>query len=316
MGVTIAAAAEALNRYQTRYSNQVTQSYRLGLQHESMLANRGAKDAYTSIVAAQTDLLQPYQPGWTPKGDTTLSEVTTKLQPIKVDITIDQGDLEQHFHSWMVNWIQLGKSMLEWSFPRFLMETIWMPKIMEEIEINSYQGVYVAPTPGTAGTSISSVDGLGTVLAAAIIAGDVTPIAIGAKATIDNELQRVETFLDALPDAVKDKPGIIRTSPQNAMDYGRKHRELYGTGTGNGSNNTELRVDFSNKKVVGVPAMVGQDTYIYEPDNMKNSIVVTEIGGPSLPVIRFQEDKRVLCGLAEFKRGYGVEHYENVFISD
>lgn len=315
MGLTIAGTAAALNRYQTQFSPQITQKFRQGLVLESLMTPVVCDHSYTSRVATVSDAIQPFQSAFTPKGDVVMGEVTSSLQPMKVDIQFTGDQLADLFDKYHTEWVLTGRSLVDdMTWARFIYEEVYMPKIIEELELTiSWKGVYAAPLAGTAGATIASCDGLKTVIDAAITATKVTPIAVGifdaATAYAD-----VETFGDGLPEAVRYMPGKILTSPLRAAAIARDKRNKYGTGTGNGTTADPYKVEEINKEVVGVPAMVGDNRLLFSPGD--NLIVGFRRNTPQYPTMRWQEFDRTLKGLAEFHRFYSVKHWENVFISD
>lgn len=315
MSLTIAETATALNLHQRVYSKNINSQLRQGLVLENRMAPVQADRVYTEPNVSVTDVIQAFQCQFTPKGDAVFNAVDNWLQPMKVDIQFSCADLEAFRNSWMAEWVEDGKSRTEWSLPRYIYEEVIMPKIIEELELKiSYKGSYLAPTPGTPGLTINAVDGLGKKIADAITASLLTPIVTGAL-TPSTMLNQVEAMLDAIPVPFRDLPGDVLMSPTRARQYWRDYRSEFGTGNGvSGNQNLDLRVDATNKVIVPIPAMEGSDRIIVVP---KGALIVGyKKGTPRLPQIRWQESDRVLKGLAEFDRFYGVRYWGNIFVND
>lgn len=316
MAITIDSAPTGLNQYSVLYNQQIQQKLRQGLEFERNFSVRACDRTYSAPNATPTEIIQAYQWQYTPKGDVTLSAVENTLQKIKVDIKITADDLEKFYDAWAIQWHEIGKDPIVWSFPRYLYEVVFMPKILEEMNTNAWSGSYTAPTPGTAGNSVNSVDGYKTVMEDAITAGDLTEYATGAffESTM---VDQVETWVDSLPVPYKDAAGNIYMSPTNAKKYYRNYRTEFGAGAGSAENeNRELRVDMTQKKIVPINAMDGSDRIFFFPNSTMNAIWGTRRGYPSYFNIRWEKEERVIKGMAEIYRFYGFEFWDHLFVND
>lgn len=315
--ITIAATADNLNAYQKQYARNIEQVMRVGMETEAILTPRVTEHTFiqpNSVVSA--DLVQAYQGGFTPRGTAAFGEVANTLQRMKVDILLEAVDIDVFFDSWMSEWVEDGRSRTEWSFPRFLYETIFLPKIVEEMELKiAWKGDYLAPTTGTPGLTINACDGLGTKIADAITdtlipAGNLIETGALEAATMVSQL---EAFCDAIPLPYRDMSGEILMSKTNATKYWRDYRSDFGVGNSVLNPNDELRVDRTGKTIRGLASMEGTDTIVFSPKG--NLLVGYRRGAPRMPVIRWQEFERSLKGLAEFHRFFGVGHWEHVFVN-
>ena len=317
MAVTVAAASDALNQFAVEKKNEISQKLRQGVEFENMMTVRACDNTYSAPNAVVTDVIQPYQWQFTHKGDVTLDAVDNKLVKIKVDILLTGDDLEKFWDTYMVEWHEIGKDPMEWNFGRYMYDEVYMPKIIEEMNKNAWSGVYAAPTAGTAGTSLGSVDGYAKKIADAVTAGDLTEYATGA--WVDNTtVNQVETWLDSLPIPYRDAPGVIYMSNTRAKKYARDYRDKFGTGNGvAGNENNDLRVDATNKKIVSINAMEGSDRIMFSPTSTKNMIWGTRRGFETTFNLRWiQTDARVIKGTAEVYRFYGFEFWDHLFVND
>lgn len=317
MAVTVAAASDALNQFAVQEKMEISQKLRQGLEFESMLTPRSCDNTYSAPNAAVTDVIQPYQWQFTHKGDVTLDAVDNKLVKIKVDILLTADDLEKFWNTYMVEWHEVGKDPMEWNFGRYMFDEVYLPKIIEEMNKNAWSGVYAAPTAGTAGTSVGSVDGYAKKIADAVTAGDLTEYATGV--WVDNTVvSQVESWVDSLPTPYRDAPGEIIMSNTLAKKYWRNYRSEFGTGNGVAGNaNTELRVDATNKTIRAVNAMEGSNRILFSPASAKNMIWGTRTGYDTYFNLRWlQTDARVIKGTAEIYRFYGFEFWDHLFVND
>jgi hypothetical protein len=316
MAVTVSASADGLNQFAVTKAQMIQQKLRTGLEIERLFTPRACDNTYSAPNATASEILQAYQWQFTAKGNVTLDAVENKLQKIKGDFVITADDLEKFWDTYMVEWHEIGKDPMEWSFPRYLYEEIFLPKIIEEMNHNAYNGSYTAPTPGTAGNSINSVDGLAKKIAAAVTASSLTEYATGA-IVAGTMVDQVESWVDSLPLPYRDAPGVIYMSNTNAKYYWRNYRGEFGTGNGvAGNDNNELRVDATKKTIVGLTAMEGSDRFIFSPATTKNLIWGTRRGYPTMPAIRWEKRQRTIEGSFELYRFYGVEFWDHLFVND
>lgn len=317
MAVTLAGTSAALNQFAVQKATTIQQTMRQSLEFENVLPVRATDNTYSAPNASPTELIQPYQWQFTPKGDVTIDAVDNKLQKIKVDIILTADDLEKFWDSYMVEWSEIGKDEMEWSFPRYLYDNVYLPKILEEMNTNSWSGSYTAPTPGTAGASVNSVDGYKTKIEDAITASSLTAYATGAFVA-STMVNQIESWIDLLPIPYRDAPGLIFMSNTNAKMFYRDYRDKFGTGNGvAGNGNEELRVDMTQKKIVGMNNMEGSNRIIFYPTSTKNMIWGTRRGYPTYFNLRWKDtDVRTIKGTAEIYRFYGFEFWDHLFVND
>lgn len=316
--VTIDGTVTALNLYQDTFKDQIVDQLKNPLQFENLMTRvRVPGGVYTPPRAEMGDTLQPYQSGYTPNSSITFFDKRIIAQKIKVDIKVTEDQIMAFHQKWMTAWSGNGKDPVEWSFPRFLWEKLISLQIPHEMDHNSFNGVYAAPTPGTPGASIASVDGLKTVLAAAITANDVTPVTTGAL-TPTTVMDKVRTFCGNLPSTVKYLPGRILMSETNARYYRENYRDTYGFAAGNSDlEDRGTTVDDFGKRIVGVRAMEGSNRFILQPDVKPNLVCVEDSNFASFPEIYWVVGTpREIQGAATITRAYAWEDDSELYVSD
>lgn len=321
MPVTLDTAPAALNQFAAVFAKEIQQKFRQGLEFENQMRVRACDHTYSAPNAVPTEVLQAYQWQFTPKGDVNFSAVENTLQRIKIDIILTADDLEEFWDSWAVDWVEIGLDPLEWTFPRYMYEQVYTPKILEEMNQNAWSGVYQAPVAGTPGASINSVDGYKKKIEDAVLAGDLTEYATGAlvEGTMVNQM---ESWIDSLPIPYRDAPGNIRMSPSNAKKYFRNYRSAFGYGAGVDNNaNNELRIEMTKKKIVPINALEGSDRIFFYPTVTNNAIWGTRRANngkryPVYPQIRWEKRQRTVEGSAEIYRFYGFEFWDHLFVND
>ena len=263
----------------------------------------GVKDEYVADEFMLSEILQPYQKAWTPKGLVAFNPAIIKARPIKVDIEFEPKDLEKTWEGKRIDGsLPEGQEFLE----SYIFDQI-IAKIKKEIEYKvAYTGIYKAPTPGTPGLAEDSADGLLTVVNAGITAGTIEDVATGV---IDetNAIDSLEAVYDIVDDEFKDGELIALVDGAVARAYKRDYRNAYGPNqdySPMSKEGGEFYIDGTNCKVVVAPGMTGTGRVIITiPENLIRVIDGTE--EDSNFNVRFQVNRRIIDTLADFKMGWG-----------
>lgn len=317
IGVTSAATGfeltdinAALGAYCRKHEKKILSTIFKGIQFENFMSPVGGiSDEYTQRSSTINEVLQPYQATWTPKGTVSFDARINKVRQVKIDYEI--AEIDQIYTSFLCDMADETKQRNIWEFVKYIVSQEVIPKVAEEMDFNSYNGVYAAPTPGTPGDSIDSVDGIDKIVVDAIAGADIVPIVTGAL-TPANIVDAVETFVDSLPNPHKNYATPIFMSETNARNYQRNYRDNFGLNS-NYTGKVNLAVDYSNKSIVGIDAMEGSDRFIHtSPKNM-----IKMFDKINLPTkLESQLDKRIINLLADFKRGYGFRRFDTLFVNE
>lgn len=311
--VTIANTSDTLNRYAVVYNQQIQQVMRQGLEFEQMATPRACDNTYSAPNVTAAELLQPWQTAWTPKGTYSFDAVENKLRKIKLDHTVTADDFEVFYESWRVEWHEMGKDPETFSFPRYLFEQIFLPKITEELNQMAWSGAYEAPTPGTAGAYLTSVDGYHEKIKDAITASALTeyPTGVLLESTM---VDQIESWIDSLPIPYRDAPGTIIMSNTNKRKYQRNYRSEFKYNAQLPSD--QLRVDATQKTIMGVNAMEGSDRILFYPAATRNMIWGTRSGFPTYFNLKFEAEKRSVHMFGNIYRFFGFEFWQHLFVND
>lgn len=314
MATTTAATADSLNRHHVAYDNNIRQILRNGVEFEAALTPVVCERTYSAPNVSHGDVIQAYQSGFTPKNDVTFDAVESTLQSMKIDIQYTPDEIDQFRDQWKTEWDELGKSRLDYTFPKWMYSTVIMPKITEELANISFNGQRVAPTVGQPGVTIEAADGFRKRVNDWVTDGSLTPIATGAIVQ-NTAVAQVEDFINSLPIAYRKASGIVYMSFTNKQKYLYDYRAKFGHGVGLGGNeNRECMIYGTTKKIVALQEMEGTDAMFFSPAG--NVICGKKRGQANMPVIRWQEFERVLKGLAEFDRFWSVKYKEELFVND
>ena len=116
MDITLDSLATMLNTHSRVFAPEIQTKTRLGLEMETMLTQRQANGEYYVVENAEsTEVLQPYQGKFTPKGDITHSEEKIRVRPIKLDLEFTEQQLEKWWNSWMVDRFNPERAPLDWT---------------------------------------------------------------------------------------------------------------------------------------------------------------------------------------------------------
>lgn len=315
--ISIEATAAGLQQFVQRFSPQIHSQLRQSLEFEANLPFVETDYAYTGQEGEVTDLLQPYQPQFTPKGDESYDGITSYLKPIKIDKLFEAEELEKFFSRWRANWFTPDPEQTKMTYVQYLMQQLVGPKLNEELNLVSWKGEFVAPTPGTAGAVLESCDGFKTVIAAHINSGRITPINTGVVDTAEM-VAYVRDFCKAVPEPYRYYGGTIYMSKTNAQAYADDYQEKYPSRrvTEEQPDQLYLRVDHYNKTIKGCTAMEGDDRMIMVFNNLESMIIGTRTGYPRYFNFRFEPEDRNLKVFAEIYRFYNFETTKHSFFSD
>jgi hypothetical protein len=158
------------------------------------------------------------------------------------------------------------------------------------------------------------VDGLKTVIDGLVASGEITPIVTGALGA-NTAVPQVEAFVRSIPRPYYMMPGFeVLTSASNLDKYVLDHRDKYGAGNSLQNDNFTARIYNTPYQLRAVRELDGSDALIFTRRN--NLLLGRRTGEAELPVIRWDSDLRVLRGLAEFHRFYGIADPQEFFIND
>lgn len=125
---------------------------------ENIFKRRITEDTKKQGATAEfSEVLQSYQNQWTPKVDVTFKPLAQELFRLKIDAESYPDDLHE---TWLAFLTDNNLDRKTWPFVRWWVEGI-IAKSHEDYETKEvFKGVFVAPTPGVAGITGQSVDGL------------------------------------------------------------------------------------------------------------------------------------------------------------
>lgn len=321
MTITIDSLAEMLNTHTRMFSQDLQTKTRLGLEMETTLTQRQSSGEYYVVENAEaTEVLQPYQGTFTPKGTVTHSEEKIRVRPIKIDLQFDEVQLEKWWNSWQaMSRFTPELDPQSWTYARYILEKELIPKFQDDLNNAAWLGEYVAPTPGTAGDAVESVDGFKKIIADLVTANKIQKYDTGS-ITSSNIREKVEEFLGAIPDHITKKGGKLLMAPKLRRwyfyDYRGEFSALPSAYPANEGGMKEIMADDYNIGLVAMATMTGSSRFVFLPNGRENMVWVSMVGKPVYPQLIFVKDARVLKCYGTIYRGYGFEYPQEVWVND
>ena len=313
-GYDISEVTSQLGNYWRKYEKSIWRMITTDIQLETYTRKvPGITDEYVTTKSEHSELLQPFQKAYTPKGDVAFVPRINKVRQLKIDYTIDcMDDLYKSYLHEMANESEVSRE--KWPLVKYIIQMHIIPGIREELETMSGSGDYAAPIPGTPGAMIDGADGFLTIIADEILATNLVPIATGA-ITQANAVDRIEFFNDSIPSKYDKMPGIIFCSPTVAKFYKRDYRNEFGS-TNDQAAKDNLTIDGSKRILVPVDAFAGSSRLLYTPSGPTGNMITMYDKIYALNNFSIQLDKREVIIVGDFKRGWGFGTLDNVFVND
>ena len=145
------------------------------------------------------EILQSYQDAFTPKGSTAFKGIVISMFNQKIDQAFNPQKLVK---TWLGFLTSNSTDRTTWPFVRWFIEAYLLKQSDKDLETQAiFGGSYLAPTDGTAGTAIQSMDGVKKIINAGISASRIVPITIGTLATDPIDfVNQIETFWKGIPE--------------------------------------------------------------------------------------------------------------------
>ena len=261
------------------------------------------------------EVLQPYQPEFTPKGGMKVLPVQINLHHIKMDLGVIPNQVKG---SWL-DFLASDKNLDPISFPliAFIIEKYLIPQVNQDLEMNAiYKGVYKAPDEAVAGNSIDVMDGLEVALNTmeASDSIDFEWITTGAIPTAPKDfVTQVEAFIKAIPEK-------YRYNFEMCLNMNRTLRDKFKQGMRDKynmyydqSNNLLQVMDFPNFTVEGRASMLGRTKIWCTP---KENLWVPVKGFGNKNAFELQKFNRQVKFLTDWWIGAGFIQPEMVFATE
>lgn len=335
MSLDLTTLNAELGAYHRKHSKRLGRLiYQENEMEQYMASVPGVTDQWVGGYGTIGNLLQPHQPGWVEHGQVSASDpgqapgmvagasgkgsaeivfkpVSHQVKPIDIKVSFD--NLEAVMTSWLGFLTDENEKKSDWPLVRYISEALLIPKANEELGEIACRGNFVAPTAGVPGLPLTSADGVLTIIADQITATNISPIASGAF-TSSNIFANVESFVKSIPSKYRKKNYNLYMSDTNQWDLVTNYRDEFG---GNAAivNGNELTVKIGNTmiKTIGISGFATSNRFLYTPkDNMKKLFNKID----QIEKFYVQNLLGKLYLFLQFRRGYGFDRYEEVFVND
>lgn len=204
------------------------------------------------------EVLQPYQDAFTKKGSMDFAPKEIALRQMKIDWEDNPSRLKA---SWLGFLAANDTDRKTWPFIKWLLEERLVQRSRQDRELLAYfKGVYAAPTPGTAGSAGTVMDGFKKLIDLGLADASMNEVTLAGGLTTANIFDQVEAFSDALPQTWAGLDVSIHMSKGWHKAYHRDKRNTLGVQPTYEKGNE--KIDFDETKLVGLPSMANTD-YIF-----------------------------------------------------
>jgi hypothetical protein len=281
----------------------------------------GTRDAFTNVPTNDTqirfsdvtvsEILQPYQDTYTPKGAVVFKPVTINLQQVKIDQQFNPNNL---VYTWLGFLTSNKTDRTQWPFTRWLIEVYLLNQLFDDMEMKAiFKGVKAAPGAGVAGNAVDIIDGVKKLINAAITAASIVPIATGAP-SIDpaDWCTQVEEFVKAFPELYWTKNLTINMSRTLALRYVEGKKKKYNMYYAQESDLMSI-ANFPTMKVAGRASMIGSAKIWTTP--LENCVFATK-GFENANGFELEKVDRTVKVWTDFHIGLGFLLMDLVFTND
>jgi len=288
--------------------------------HDSLRESFADQDDFTVVETEDTvlrevnteftEVLQPFQTGFTPKGGVSFLPQPIPLFNVKIDQAFYPDALK---NNWVGFLTANGLDRTQWPFVRWFVEKYVLGQISHDMVKNLYGAVYVAPTPGTPGAASTSFDGLKKIINTAITAGKITPIATGAANATDSVFTtQIETFAKSIPEEYWETPMGLQMSRALALKYKQGRRTKYNSNYAQAAEAMAVQ-DFENILVKGRGSLRGVSKIWATP---KANALMGFKGGSNRNIVEIEKVDRQVKVYTDFWVGIGFINNGLVFTND
>lgn len=246
-------------------------------------------------------IVQAFQKGWTPKHATAFTPNELKLYHFKVDEDIWPDDIEA---MWLGFLASDSVSRADWPLIKYLIEHPdqgYLAKINSDMELKEYgKGVYIEPTPGTAGDTGKSMNGFIHQLTAGVQAETMNSVDIEALST-STIFDQVELFVDGILEEYQHVNMDVCMSPKWAKAYHRDKRAA-GFYDYKSSRDINAEIDFTPQAVKALPSLSGTDVIFATP---KPNLIHLTKKSKNKTNIKIEEYRRNVSFFCDWWEGVG-----------
>lgn len=245
-------------------------------------------------------LVQPFRKGWHPSNAASFTPNELKLYKMKVDEDITPDEIEA---TWLGFLAAANLNRKDWPLIKYLIEKMYIPQIHQDMELDAYfWGVRKEPQGDEAVKPSDCMDGLHIQLQRGVDAGTINLVESIGELNPAQIFDQVEAFDDGIKGVYRNVPMNIFMSPENRIAYLRDKRAQ---GFYDMKSDAEVNsgVDFTPRRVVGLPSMTGYKYMFATPQDNLLHLTKREANKTS---IKIEESKREVALMCDWWEGVGI----------
>lgn len=258
-----------------------------------------------------TEVLQPYQNAWTPKGEMSATDYSFLLFWAKLDIEEVPDKLVKTWLGFLAE--NHDGDRTKYPFVRWYIENHLIPKMHEDRYLAwGYLGEHAAPTPGSPGAASTTGDGWRKIIRNLVTAGKITPWVGGTfPTTASGMVTYIESMVKALPEQHRMRPMQIGMRQTNLDLYDEGFRVKYNT-----YYQAEKELTVKNYPNITFKGFGNMGTSDLVTISDKSNRLLFQKGAVKKEVLRVESLKRNLFLFTDYHEGYGIDTPSEFFIND
>ena len=313
MGLTVTDLITEFGAYYLQGSQNVNRVLKMMMQpaitEQYMTLIKTDDTIYQLAQGKINDLLQPFQKAFTPKGGMEFKPNEIRQYHVKVDDSIYPDDIVA---TWLGFLSSSDLTRKDWPLVRFIIENYYLPKIKENLENKEiFKGIFAAPTPGVAGATGSSMNGLGKMIKDGLTAGTINNVPLGV-ITKSNIFDKVEEFVNHISELYQGIEMCLFMSKKWEKAYLQDKRSQ-GFYFLTSDNQITRGIDFTPQSVQGLPSMNGTNVIFATP---KDNLLYVQKNDINKYRFNLEEQKREVFFLTDWWEGVGFGINEVVWAYD
>lgn len=280
----------------------------------------GTMSAFTIVETEDTivresstvmgEVVQAYQDAFTPKGSIAFIPKEIKLFNLKMDQSFVPNKLRATWFGFLTS---KNLDNTTWPFVRWFVEIYCMKQFNADLEKIIFAGSYVAPTAGTAGNTLDSMDGIKKMINIAIAAGTTIVLSTG---TPSNDpvtwCNQVEAFMKLVPELYWTVPMDLNMSRILALRYTQGRRIKYNS-TWNQVSVLKTVEDFESVTIASLGSLKGSNK-IWMTPKLNAIMPVKALGNKD--IVKIETAKRYVNMMTDVWVGVGFIDDGLMFTND
>jgi hypothetical protein len=259
-----------------------------------------------------SEVLQPYQHPWTPKGELSATDYQFLLYWAKLDIEEVPDKLVKTWLGFLAE--NFDGDRTKYPFVRWYIENHLIPKMHEDRYLAwGFLGEFVAPTSGTAGAASTTGDGWRKIIRTLVGLNKITPWVGGTfPTTASGMVDYIEAMVKATPEQHAGRKLQIGMRQHNLDLYDEGYRTKYHTYFPDTKTGLSVR-NYPNITLQGFGNMSTSNLVTMSD---KSNRLLFQKGSPKKEIVRVESLKRNLFLFTDFHEGFGIDTPSEFFIND